>query len=274
MNVEWTNTKGAIFRIADTALEYACYGPPPSAAPTLVLLHEGLGCVALWRDFPEQLAKSTGMGVFVYSRAGYGASDTVSLPRPMDYMTREAVENLGPILDAMGIREAVLVGHSDGATIAAIYAGSISDMRIRGLVLIAPHFFAESTGLDAIRDVGVAFASGGLRAKLARYHNDPDVAFKGWHDVWTHPAFEDWNVADCIDHWRIPVLAIQGRDDAYGTLAQIDEISDRIYSPLEISILDSCGHAPHLEQPQKTLGAIGEFTQRLNRLERADVSTA
>ncbi|KIN65343.1 Hydrolase [Sulfitobacter noctilucae] len=272
MAIEWTTSPAARLDVNGTALEYACWGPSPGDAPTLVLLHEGLGSVAQWKDVPEALAAQTGMGVFAYSRAGYGGSDPVSLPRPLDYMTREAEDTLGAVLDAAGITQAVLLGHSDGATIATIYAGSISDMRVRGLVLLAPHFFTEPAGLAAIRAVGEAFRTGDLRARLAKYHANADVAFNGWHDAWTDPGFASWNVADAIDHLRIPVLAIQGREDPYGTLAQIAEVEERMYAPVETLILDGTGHAPHLEKADATLAAITEFCARLMRLEREGVA--
>lgn len=274
MSFVWSNDKGLRLTAGGKSLEYAAWGPAPAQAPTLVLLHEGLGSVALWRDFPQALVDATGFGVLAYSRAGYGASDTVDLPRPLDYMTREATGSLGDVLDAAGVEQAVLLGHSDGATIAAIYAGSVSDMRIRALILMAPHFFTEAVGLDAIKAAGEAFKTGDLRQKLEKYHADVDVAFNGWHEAWTDPKFEAWNVADAIDHLRIPVLAIQGRDDAYGTLAQISEIETRIYSPVETAILDNCGHAPHLDQRHATLDAIKEFCARLDRIEREDVRIA
>ena len=254
------------------ALEYRCWGPPPDQAPTLVMLHEGLGCVALWRDLPDRLAAATGCGVLAYSRAGYGASDPCALPRRLDYQTHEGTAVLQEVLDALRIQQAVLLGHSDGATMAACYAGAVSDMRVRGLVLIAPHFFAEPMGLEAIRKAGRAYAGGYLKAKLAKYHSRVDTAFYGWHNVWLDPDFADWNVADVIDHWRIPCLAIQGTDDPYGSLAQIEEIATRIYSPLETLILKDCGHAPHQEHPKETLAAITEFCARLHRLERAEVA--
>ena len=272
--IRWTADAGAVLDVGGVRLEYACYGPPPGQAPTLVLLHEGLGCVELWRSFPTELAAATGLGVFVYSRQGYGRSDGVALPRPLDYMSKEATEVLGPVLDAAGLRNVVLVGHSDGATIAGIYAGSVSDRRVRGLVLMAPHFFTEAEGLAAIRKTGETFRSGDLKSRLSRYHDDASAAFHGWYDVWNDPAFVNWNVADAIDHWRVPVLALQGRDDPYGTIAQIDEIDARIYAPLEIEVLDDCGHAPHLEHPQHTLAAISGFCSRLLRLEREHVELA
>jgi len=258
--------------IADgNALEYRCWGPPPQEAPTLVMLHEGLGCIALWRDLPKQLAMATGMGVVAYSRADYGASDCGARPRRLDYQTHEGTQVLGDVLRALNIRQTVLLGHSDGATMAAIYGGSVSDMAVRGLVLIAPHFFAEPAGLEAIRRAGEAYREGALGPKLAKYHRHPDTAFYGWHDAWLDPGFVNWNVADVIDHWRIPVLAIQGDADPYGTLAQIDEITTRIYSPLETLILKGCGHAPHQERQPETIAAIAAFCARLLRIEQAEV---
>lgn len=256
------------------SLEYACYGPTPGDAPTLVLLHEGLGCVALWRDFPQALAQATGLGVFVYSRAGYGASEQTSLPRPLDYMSIEATEVLGEVLDAIGFERGLLVGHSDGASIAAIYGGSVADYRVRALVLIAPHFFTEEVGLAEIAKAKVAFETGELRASLAKYHKDPENTFRGWNDAWLHSDFKDWNIADAIDHQRIPTLAIQGRQDQYGSLAQITEIEDRAYAPLETLILDECRHAPHLEQTDVVTGAIAEFCDRLFALEAAGSAPA
>jgi pimeloyl-ACP methyl ester carboxylesterase len=274
MGVTWSNDAGLTLTAGGKTLEYAAWGPKPGDAPTLVLLHEGLGSVTLWRDFPQALVDATGFGVLAYSRAGYGASDPVDLPRPLDYMTREAIETVGDVLDAAGIEHAILLGHSDGATIATIYAGSVSDMRIRSLILMAPHFFTEPMGLAAIKAAGVDYVSGDLRERLGKYHANVDVAFNGWYDAWTNPDFEAWHVGDTIDHLRIPVLAIQGRDDPYGTLAQIEEIETRIYSPVETAILNDCGHAPHLDQRHATMEAIRDFCARLDRIEREPVQIA
>tara|TARA_R110002110_G_scaffold7228_9_gene36635 strand:- start:1091 stop:1921 length:831 start_codon:yes stop_codon:yes gene_type:complete len=268
---DWAEGSGARLTVDGTSLECCTWGPPPESAPTLVLLHEGLGSVAQWKNLPERLVSATGCGVLAYSRAGYGRSDTVTLPRPLNYQTLEAESVLGTVLNAFGIGKAVLLGHSDGATIAAIYAGSVSDLRVCGLILIAPHFFAEPAGLRAIAAAGQAFAQGDLRRRLAKYHDDVDAAFCGWHDAWISPGFADWDVSDVIDHWRIPVLAIQGTDDPYGTLAQITEIEDRIYAPFEKLILCECGHAPQLEKPTETDAAIARFCARLFRLEHAKV---
>lgn len=251
------------------SLEYRCFGPPPNQAPTLVLLHEGLGCVALWRGFPEALAEATGLGVVAYSRAGYGQSDPADLPRPLDYMTREAVDVLPVVLNELGISRAILLGHSDGATIASIYAGSVFDARIRGLILMAPHFFTEAIGLAAIERARDAFANGGLREKLAKYHSHPDVAFRGWCDAWLHPDFKDWDVTDAIDHLRVPTLAIQGTGDAYGTLDQIEVLEARSYAPVDSLILENCGHSPFIDQPDAVLAGVTDFCTRLARIEAA-----
>lgn len=244
-------------------LEYACHGPSPGDAPTLLMLHEGLGCTALWRDVPALLAESTGWGVFVYSRQGYGASDPADLPLPIDYMTREAVEVLPEVLDAIGFRDGALLGHSDGASIAAIHAGKVRDARVRGVGLIAPHFFTEQSGLEAIEAAREAYESGDLRARLAKYHADVDNAFRGWNDSWLNPEFHHWNIEEVLDTISIPLLAVQGDADPYGTLAQIDVIERRCPSAVTRLILPGCGHAPHLDAGAEVLPAIARFLAEL-----------
>lgn len=268
MTAQWSSAPDTPLAVGNAALEYACFGPPPGEAPTIVMMHEGLGCLSLWRDMPAKLAEATGWGVVAWSRAGYGRSSPVTLPRPMNYAQREAEDVLGPVLDALGVQSCVLLGHSEGATISAIYAGSVSDMRVRGLILIAPHFFADPRGLAHMDTVRDAFENGGLREKMARHHDNPDIAFYGWHDRWTHPYKKRWNVAENIDHWRIPVLAIQGSEDAYGSLDQITEIETRIYSPLETLVLDGIGHMPQFEAAEPVFGAIKEFCTRLRAFEQ------
>ena len=175
--------------VGDASLEYRMIGPRPGAAPTIVMLHEGLGSVTTWGDFPQKVAEHTGAGVFVYSRAGYGRSSTIALPRPLDYMQREATEVLPRLLDAIGFRRGILFGHSDGATIAAWYGGSVQDHRVRGLILMAPHFFMESSNVEAIQKTVASYETTDLRAKLARHHADVDTAFRGWSGAWLDPGF-------------------------------------------------------------------------------------
>ena len=256
---EWKPGETGFIGIDGVRLECACHGPPPGGQATIVMLHEGLGCVALWRDFPARLAEATGLGVFAYSRAGYGQSDPVGLPRPLDYMSREARDVVPRLLDAIGFERGLLLGHSDGASIAAVYAGSSDDARLAGVVLMAPHFFTEPEGLSAIAAAKDAYEKEGLRQRLGKYHRDPDNAFYGWNGAWLDPGFERWNIAGSIDGFNVPVLAIQGEADQYGTLAQVRQIERRSPSSVTLEILPGCGHSPHLEKPEETLSAIAGF---------------
>lgn len=272
MNIKWDDGGTGYLTAGGRSLEYRCIGPGPSIAPTLVLLHEGLGCVSLWRDFPQRLSLATGWGVFVYSRAGYGQSDPCDLPRPLDYMSREAQEVLPQVLDKVGVQKAVLVGHSDGATIAAVYAGTVPDFRVRGLILMAPHMFTEDMGLAEIRHAKIAFETSDLKDKMAKYHRDPECAFRGWNDAWLAPGFRAWDVSEAIDYIRVPVLAIQGCEDQYGTAAQVRLFESRSYAPVEVMMLEDCRHAPHQDQPDRVLAAMANFTHRLARMETAEVN--
>jgi pimeloyl-ACP methyl ester carboxylesterase len=264
----WVGGEEVRLSAGGKGLEGRCIGPPPERSRTIILLHEGLGSMRLWRDLPDRLAAATGHGVFVYSRAGHGHSDPVGLPRPLDYMTREALDVLPAVLDAIGLRRGVLLGHSDGASIATIYAGSVQDHRIRGLVLMAPHFFTEPEGLRSIADAREAYETGELRERLARHHRNVDVTFRGWNDAWLDQGFRAWNIEECIDYIRVPVLAIQGKQDQYGTAAQIVALAERLYPPLETVMLEGCGHAPFIDQPNLTLDAVCAFIARLDRIER------
>ena len=255
-------TDTGMLDLGDQQLEYRWVGPRPNAAPTLVLLHEGLGCVGLWGDFPEQLATATGLGVFLYSRAGYGASSTIALPRPINYMDPEAKAVLPRVLQAIGFQRGLLIGHSDGASIATIYAGSTEDHRISGLVLIAPHFFAEEMGLAAIAQAKVAFESGDLRQRLARWHQNVDAAFKGWNGAWLDPGFRAWDITDALAYIRVPVAIIQGVDDQYGTQRQIAVAEEQCYCPVEVTLLDGVQHAPQRESPDRVAQVIAEFAKR------------
>ena len=252
-------------QLGQTRLEYRMIGPPPDAAPTLVLLHEGLGCADIWGGFAQELATATGTGVFSYSRAGYGRSSRSQLPRPVSFMHDEAREVLPLVLDAMGFRRGLLVGHSDGASIAAIYAGSVQDHRVRGLALMAPHFFTEDMGIAEIARAKTAFETGPLRAKLARVHADPDNAFYNWSGPWLDPDFRNWELSDELAHIRVPILIVQGENDQYGTLAQIEMAQQECYCPVEVALLPDTRHAPYREAPEATLRAIADFANRLLR---------
>jgi pimeloyl-ACP methyl ester carboxylesterase len=244
-------------------LEYRMIGPRPDTAPTFVLLHEGLGCVGLWGDFPSQLAAATGFGVFVYSRVGYGKSSPVRLPRPTSYMHDEARETLPRLLETIGFRHGLLVGHSDGASIAAIYAGSHQDHRVGGLVLIAPHFFTEDPGIAAIAEARKAYETGDLRQRLARWHADADNAFRGWNDVWLDPDFRKWDITEFLAYIRVPVLIVQSEDDQYGTVKQIEAAEKECYCPVEVALLKGARHSPQRDAPEATLKAITEFVSRV-----------
>src|SRR5882762_484958 len=189
-----TLSPSGFLRIGAADLEYRMIGPSPAQAPTIVMLHEGLGSAALWGDFPEKLQAATGVGVFAYSRAGYGASSPVKLPRPLDYMQIEALDVLPKLLDAIGFRRGILVGHSDGASIAAIYAGSHQDHRVQGIALIAPHFIVEDISVASIAGIKTAYETTNLKAKLKRWHRDVDNAFYGWNAAWLNPEFRNWDI--------------------------------------------------------------------------------
>ena len=251
--------------IGGASLEYRMIGPRPDAAPTIVMLHEGLGSVTTWGDFPQKVAEKTGAGVFVYSRSGYGQSSTITLPRPLDYMQREATEVLPQLLDTIGFKRGILLGHSDGATIAAWYAGSVQDHRIRGLILIAPHFFMEASNIEAIRKTVETFETTDLRARLARHHADVDAAFRGWSGAWLDPGFEQFDTTEALAYIRVPVLVVQGAADPYGTLAQVRVVEEECYCPVETAVMDGVGHAPHRESPENTLTNIADFAARIFR---------
>src|SRR5271154_1299981 len=209
-------------RIEASELEYRMIGPQPDAAPTIVMLHEGLGSAGLWGDFPDRLQAATGAGVLVYSRAGYGASTPVTLPRPLDYMHIEALEILPKLLDAIGFRRGLLLGHSDGASIAAIYAGGTGDHRVRGVAMIAPHFVVEDISVQSIAAIKQVYETSDLKSKLARWHSDVDNAFYGWNGAWLDEKFRDWDISDYLAYIRVPVAILQGADDRYGTIRQIE----------------------------------------------------
>jgi pimeloyl-ACP methyl ester carboxylesterase len=244
-------------------LDYDDIPAERAAAPQLVLLHEGLGSLALWRDFPSLLAAATGCRTITYSRQGYGMSDRLAGPRAVDYIHREALEILPQVIAALSIEEPVLIGHSDGASIAMIFAGD-GRRQARGLVLMAPHVFVEDVTIAGIAAAKTAYQSADLRARLARYHRDVDDAFWGWNNIWLNPEFRRWNIENALPGIRCPLMMIQGSDDEYGTLAQFERIRAGV-STTQITelILPDCRHSPHRDQPAATLRAIADFVAAL-----------
>ena len=246
-------------------LEYRMIGPRPDAAPTIVMLHEGLGSVGLWGDFPDRIAAATDAGVFVYSRAGYGRSSPGKLPRTTRFMHEEACDVLPRVLAAIGFQRGFLLGHSDGGSIAAIYAGSVQDHRVRGLVLIAPHFFTEDMGLAEIVRAREAFTSGNFRDKLRRWHADVDGAFRSWSEPWLDPQFRKWDITESLGYIRVPMLIVQGDADQYGTLKQLEAAQEACYCPVETAVLPGMRHVPQREAPELTLQIVTDFINRLLR---------
>ncbi len=255
-------------------LEYRWVGTTSAAAPLLVFLHEGLGSASMWKDFPAQLCESGGFRGLVYSRAGYGRST----PRPHgerwapDYMHRQAHDVLPAFLAAAGIDVETdppwLFGHSDGASIALIHAAAYPDA-IAGLVVLAPHIFVEDLSIHSIEQARYAYGSSDLRKKLSRHHHDVDSAFWGWNDIWLDPAFRDWNIAALLPSISVPVLAIQGHNDEYGTMAQVDDLAAQVPQARVVK-LEDCAHSPHRDQPDALITATIDF---IRRTQRSDITT-
>ena len=236
-------------------IEYVRYS---GKAPELVFLHEGLGSVAMWRDFPQRVADSTGHAALVYSRVGYGHSSRLTIARRPDYMHVEALKTLPTLLDRLAIERPVLIGHSDGASIALIHAGA-GAREVQAVAALAPHVFVEEVSLASIANSKRAFEKGDLRERLARHHGDVDSAFRGWNDIWLAPAFRNWNIESSLSRIECPILLIQGKDDEYGTLAQLDAIERQVPGRVERVELAACGHSPQRDQPEATLSALMHF---------------
>jgi pimeloyl-ACP methyl ester carboxylesterase len=230
----------------------------PGTGPAVVFLHEGLGSIGLWRSFPTDVRRACGdRELLVYSRQGHGHSAAASLPRPVSYMHHEADDVLPAMLEPFGIEAPVLVGHSDGASIALLYAGA--GRRVHALVLLAPHVFVEERSIDGIEAARDAYREGDLATRLARHHDDPDATFRGWNDVWLSPAFRAWNIEDRLGAITCPVLLVQGDADPYGTLAQLDAIERGVSGPCCRVVLPGVGHAPQVDAPAATLAVVSGF---------------
>jgi pimeloyl-ACP methyl ester carboxylesterase len=240
-------------------LELHWVGDRASRYPTVVFLHEGLGSVALWKDFPERFCRAHGLRGLVFSRYGYGRSSARPLDQPLrpDFMHYEATQVLPALLARLGIHRPWLFGHSDGASIALLHAAHCGD-RVSGIIVAAPHIMVEEAGLASIRQARTAWLEGSLRERLAQYHNDVDSAFRGWNDIWLDPAFADWDIREEVASITVPVLAIQGEQDEYGTLEQVVGIR-RLLPHAQLLILPRCGHSPHRDQAERVIAESVRF---------------
>jgi pimeloyl-ACP methyl ester carboxylesterase len=248
------------------AIEYRVVPGPVSDRPPLVFLHEGLGCAALWRDFPDRVARDLGAPALVYSRFGYGHSAGLTGPRTRRYLHDEALHVLPMLLDRLEIERPLLIGHSDGASIALIHAAA-SGRPVAGLVLMAPHVMVEPISVEGVARITETYHRTDLRERLSRYHAHVDDAFLGWSDIWLDPAFAEWSLEDEARQLTVPALLIQGEDDEYGTVAQIDRIAELAREPIERIVLAGCGHAPHRDQEATVIAAISAFAARLTSSE-------
>ena len=255
--------------IADGRIEYSFYEVKRPAAPTIVMLHEGLGALSLWRDLPRKLSNLINCSVFVYSRHGYGQSDFINSKFNAKYMHKEALYILPKILNHFDISNPILYGHSDGASIALIHASS-ADTGIMGLILEAPHVFVEEISLNGLKDAKKAFEQGGLKAGLAKHHREPEMIFRCWNNIWLSPEFLTWNIVSCLSNIQCPALLIQGETDAYGTLSQLDTIEKNVSGICEKKILPNIGHSPHRENPKLVLRSIQQFISKNINAQKLD----
>jgi len=230
-------------------------------SPAIVMLHEGLGSIAMWRDFPQQVADATGCEVVLYSRYGYGKSAPIEKSHAADFMHREALESLPDLLDQLTIRKPILFGHSDGGSIALIHAGG-AHRELAGVIVLAPHVLVETLTITSIAAAKKAYLNSNLFEKLAKYHDNVDSAFWGWNDIWLNPEFLHWNIEEYLSTIACPVLAIQGNDDEYGSMEQVDIISRKV-KDVDIVKLPQCRHSPHLDQPQAVLKTVANFVLKL-----------
>lgn len=255
--------RSGFLQVDDVRLEARFLGPSPDTAPTLVFLHEGLGSAALWRDLPERVAAATGWGVLMYSRHGYGSSTRKPHPWPRSYLHDEAVHWLPRVLDAAGIRRAVLVGHSDGGSIAAIAAGLGTVPQLAGVVLMAPHVMVEPATMSGVNGAIQAFEHGRLRDHLSRYHDHVDDAFWGWAKAWTEFGRSGFDVRGLLGGIQVPVMVIQGDDDEYGSADQYESIRAAVSAPVEVRVLDRCRHLLYRDQPFQVVDSVAGFVSGL-----------
>jgi pimeloyl-ACP methyl ester carboxylesterase len=245
-------------------LEYQWLNAGETDAPVAVFLHEGLGSISMWKDWPQKLCEQLGFRGLVYSRPGYGGSTprAADVKWPVDFMQRQAHDVLPALFDVLDIDSAErarmwVIGHSDGGSIALLYAAAFPDA-LAGVIAIAPHVFVEDVSVEAISEATILYTQGDLRARLSRYHADVDSAFYGWNDIWLNPEFRRWNITDLLPAIHCPLLAVQGYDDEYATMEQIDAIASRV-PHAQLVKLPACGHSPHRQCPAMLDAAIAAF---------------
>jgi pimeloyl-ACP methyl ester carboxylesterase len=248
-----------MFFVNGHSLEVIKIQAQSSNLPTIVMLHEGLGSVAYWKDFPSKLAEHTGSGVFAYSRYGHGGSDELREPRSIYFMHHEAQVVLPEVLQQAGIKSPLLFGHSDGGSIALIYAGTFPQSA-SGLILEAPHVFVEDLSVSSIAAARLFYQQTDMPQRLASYHTHADSMFWGWNNIWLDTSFRDWNIESFLNAICCPTMVLQGREDQYGTLKQVEAIRSKIPA-VSITVLENCRHAPHQDQPATTLAAVRGFLQ-------------
>jgi pimeloyl-ACP methyl ester carboxylesterase len=239
-------------------LEIQCFGNPQHANPALIFLHEGLGSISQWRDFPEQIWNRTGCPTIVYNRAGYGRSDSADLPRTIDFMHQEANRALPELLKTLQVQSVIFIGHSDGGSIAIIHSAS-PKIPIRAFVLLAPHVFVEELTIRSIEQGKQEYLNGDLKARLAKHHPFTDHTFLGWTNIWLDPEFRSWNIEEYLPSIQAPVLLIQGEEDPFGTTRQIESIQTKSGGPVEVFLIPRCGHRPHVEKSQETTTRVVAF---------------
>ncbi len=251
----------SLLTVQGHSIEYDFMVGSTAQSPVIVFLHEGLGSLAMWKDFPSRCVTATGCGALVYSRLGYGKSDELQGSRGVDFMHDEALKSLPELLDKLEIGRPILFGHSDGGSIALIHAGGCL-RPVRGLILMAPHVMVEDYGIRSIEIAKRNYDSTNLRDKLARYHAHPDTAFWSWNNIWLRPDFREWNIEKYLPQIHCPVLAIQGEDDEYGTMEQIERIT-RAIPQTEVLKLKNCGHSPHRDQPKAVIERVARFVSEI-----------
>ncbi|MGE0093402.1 MAG: alpha/beta fold hydrolase [Alphaproteobacteria bacterium] len=255
----------SFFSLPDGQLEYAWAGAAAPNSRALVFLHHALGSVTTWRDFPQRLADATGLPAFNYSRLGHGKSDPANPNRALDYLDHEAFDVLPRVLEMAGIAEPILVGHSDGATIALLHASMPASPTL-AIVVEAPHIFVEDRTVAGIEATAIEYKTTKLRERLMRHHGDnTDDVFAAWADTWRKPAFRTWNCEHRLPAIRCPTLLVQGIDDEYGTPLQVERIRDQVSGLCEMALIPACGHFPHQEKPDETLAVITRFIVAMSR---------